>query len=95
MHERRKMFLRIHDADPRRQIAAGQLCLVAGLLGSRFGDRLLTGSLLAGRLEAWGGAAFWSGFVDGFSGVLLGLSVVLCLTGLWRLRRRPAGRSGG
>ncbi|MFH1278785.1 MAG: hypothetical protein ABIK65_10450 [Candidatus Eisenbacteria bacterium] len=68
------MLLRRHIADPRRRIAIGQVCLVLGIVLSRFGSRLTSSD-------------FAEGLVAGMSGVLLGLSIVLMVTGLIRIRR--------
>ena len=76
------MILVRHIQDYRIILAIGQMCLVLGLVALR-----LSG-LLGGDLEK----TFWNGFFAGMSGVFLGLSVPLNITGLIRgVRARRAG----
>ena len=75
------MLLRRMDIEPRTQIALGQICLVLGLAG-------LLSTLLPGDRGPLTDRGFLQGFVTGFCGVLLGVSAVLNVTGIRRLRRR-------
>jgi hypothetical protein len=68
------MLLRHRVADPRKRLAVGQLALVLGILASRFGPRLAASD-------------FADGLFAGMAGVLLGLSIVLNVTGLRGMRR--------
>lgn len=72
------MLLRGHRLKAGSVLGAGQLCLVAALLGQRFlhppGD-------------------FWQGFAAGFCGVLVGVSIVLNVRGLV-LARQQRSRGG-
>ncbi len=71
------MLLRNRVNDYRTLLAIGQLSLVAGLVGQRF-------------IHPAGD--FWQGFVMGFCGVLIGVSIICNTCGLVRWRRaREAG----
>jgi hypothetical protein len=66
---------------PDRRILHGQLCFVAAILLQHFGPRL----------PGLAGNDFWAGLMDGLSVVLLGLSIILNVTGA-RAMRSKAGR---
>jgi hypothetical protein len=78
------MLLRKHLQDPRRRLAAGGLSLALGIMLARFGPRLTGGP----------GRDFADGMIQGASAALMGLSIVLNLTGLIgmrSIRRRKDG----
>jgi hypothetical protein len=71
--------------DPRALIALGQISLIPGILLLRH-----VRHVEAGGEPLWAALAsdFGLGFLSGLGGTLLGVSIVLQLTGLWRLRWR-------
>jgi hypothetical protein len=66
------MFLRKRLHDPQAMIGFGMTCLAVGIVAQRF---------------IHPPTDFWQGFVAGFSGLLIGLSIVFNLRGLM-LRNR-------
>ena len=68
------MFLRKRLHDPQALIMAGMSCLAVGIVAQRF---------------IHPPTDFWHGFVAGFSGILIGLSIVFNLRGLM-LRRNQS-----
>ena len=76
------MILVRHIQDYRIILGIGQMCMVLGLVGLR----------ISGVLQGDSDGTFWQGFLAGFSGVFLGLSVPLNITGLIRgVRARREG----
>jgi len=72
------MFLRNRLHDSQSMIMAGMACLATGIVAQRF---------------VHPPTDFWQGFVAGFSGILIGLSIVFNLRGLTLIRRhRDTGR---
>jgi len=72
------MILRNRLHDSQAMITAGMSCLAVGIVAQRF---------------IHPPTDFWQGFVAGFSGILIGLSIVFNLRGLTLLRRpRNTGR---
>ena len=74
------MYLRHRLRDPQKRITIGMACLAAGIVLQRFAPRLFHSDV----------HNFAAGFITGVSGVLIGLSIVLNLTGLM-MRRRGEG----
>jgi hypothetical protein len=70
------MLLRNRLHDPDALIRAGMLSLIVGIFAQRF---------------VHPPTDFWQGFVAGFSGVLIGLSIVLNMRGLVLRKRRADG----
>ena len=69
------MILRKRLRNPQAMISAGMFCFAVGIVAQRF---------------IHPATDFWQGFVAGFSGMLIGLSIVFNLRGL--MLRNEQGR---
>lgn len=68
------MLLRYHNTRYNVYLTVGQFSLVFGILLNRFLPRFLE-------------SEFWTGFCHGLSGVLIGLSIVMNITGMIKYRQ--------